>query len=98
MVAEKFVISTTDGCILAICQTRADAEEMVLSLAEEEAYETYIDECYFMCRGGHDEYAENMKATHASWIGRTIVNPSLRAITLLLNAGHLWIDPTMEVL
>lgn len=42
---KKYVIGYDEQCLF-ICKTRADAEEMILSIAEENAYENwYIDNC-----------------------------------------------------
>ena len=49
---KKYVIAREEDCLM-ICQTRADAEEMVLSLAEENVYENWYYDNY---DGWSEEY------------------------------------------
>ena len=42
---EKYVIAREYECVM-ICQTRSDAEEMILSLAEESVYENWYYDNY----------------------------------------------------
>lgn len=56
----KFVICYEESC-LAIVATRADAEEYILSLAEEAIYEDYLAEMLCYDEMSHEEYmAEQM--------------------------------------
>lgn len=42
-----------DVSILGICETQADAQELILASAEERAYNTFLDDYYY-------DYAETM--------------------------------------
>ena len=46
MVATKWLVSD-EYCNFGICSTRADAEELILSMAEEAAYDDYCEEILF---------------------------------------------------
>lgn len=43
---EKYVVSGDDGYMIAICDTKADAEELILAMCEEEVYEDYFYEVH----------------------------------------------------
>lgn len=56
-----------DDVIEVIVNTKADAEEYVLSLAEEEAYENYLTEVYYYykdLKSFSEEWTEQMIATN----------------------------------
>ena len=56
---KKYVICHEEECLF-ICKTRADAEEIILSLAEESVYENwYLDNCADMW--GNTSYSAPFK-------------------------------------
>lgn len=53
----KFVVCYEEKC-LVIVATRADAEEYILSLAEESVYEDYLYELLYYDNMSHEEYID----------------------------------------
>lgn len=93
---KKYVIGCEEHCLM-ICKTRADAEEMILSIAEENVYENWAtDNCCdiywnerpyqspaeFVARNGENRWWENM----SDW-----------AWTLYSFSSEYWIDEVEEL-
>lgn len=66
----KYIVLQDDEAVV-IVKNRADAEEFVLSLCEEQAYENYVYE--LMADGGltHEEYVEQTIAERDSYCWNT---------------------------
>ena len=44
---KKYVVTDFDDCIVALCKTRADAEEYLFSESEEAVYEDFLDDILY---------------------------------------------------
>ena len=91
---KKYVIGYEEQC-LYICKTRTDAEEIILSIAEETVYENwYLDNC------ANIWWNEKPYKTPAEYIannGKNYHKASVWAWTLYNFSSDYWIDEVEEL-
>ena len=91
---KKYVIGYDEQCLF-ICKTRADAEECILSIAEENIYENwYIENCAHIWR------REKSYCTPAEYISKNSKNcqesNKWAWVLYVFSAGY-WIDEVEEL-
>ena len=91
---KKYVIGYEEQCFL-VCKSRANAEEIILSIAEENVYENwFVDNCYrFWCNN-------NPYQSPAEYIARNGENyqkVSAWAWALYSFSSAYWIDEVEEI-
>jgi hypothetical protein len=90
---KKYVICHEEECLF-ICKTRADAEEIILSLAEESVYENwYVDNC--ADAWGNTSYSTPFKYIFRN--GENYRKMSAWAWALYSFSSAYWIDEVEEL-
>jgi hypothetical protein len=90
----KYVVGYEEWCLF-VCKTRADAEEMVLSLAEENLYENWLmDNCT------DTRWEDRPYETPAEYIasyGKNYDEMGAHAWALCFNSESFWVAETEEL-
>lgn len=93
MAVKKYVIGHEEQCLF-ICKTLADAEEIILSIAEENVYENwYLDNCAnIWWRNSYTDPAEYIANN-----GKNYQKISAWAWALYSFSSDYWIDEVEEI-
>ena len=90
----KYVVGYEEWCFY-VCKTRADAEEMVLSLAEENLYENWLVDNHSDTRWEDRPY--ETPAEYIASYGKYSPEGSAYARALYCNSEFYWVAETEEL-
>ena len=91
---KKYVIGREEQCLF-ICKARTDAEEMILSIAEESIYENwYLDNCTNIW---WEERSYETPAEYIAKNGKNYQKVSAWAWALYSFSSEYWIDEVEEL-
>ena len=90
----KYVIGYEEQCLL-VCKSRADAEEIILSIAEENIYENwFVDNC---CCFWRNDAPYRSPAEYIARNGENYQKVSAWAWALYSFSSAYWIDEVEEI-